>query len=52
MILVSSLLLLRRLSVGNSPDITLPTIKSMGQLHARVWMPATRNQELGINHHR
>ena len=28
------------------------TIKSMGQLLARVWMLHIRNLELGINHHR
>lgn len=31
---------------------TLLTIKSVGQLHARVWMPAIHVQESGINHHR
>nr|DAX06772.1 MAG TPA: hypothetical protein [Caudoviricetes sp.] len=52
MILASSLLLLRRLSVGNWLVTTLPTIRSMGQLLARVWMLAIRNQESGISHHR
>nr|DAQ05422.1 MAG TPA: hypothetical protein [Caudoviricetes sp.] len=33
-------------------NLTLPTIRSMGQLHARVWMLHIRNQESGINHHR
>lgn len=46
-----NLLLLRRLSVGNWLVITLPTIRSMGQLLAKVWMLAIRNQESGINHH-
>nr|DAV69714.1 MAG TPA: hypothetical protein [Caudoviricetes sp.] len=47
-----SLLLLRRLSVGNWLVITLLTIRSMGQFLARVWMPAIHVQESGIRHHR
>ena len=43
---------LKKRKEGNSQNITLFTIRGMGQLLARAWMLVIHVQELGISHHR